>query len=149
MGDVRDIRSHPKFRRQRELDPEDPNYERDVCQEWLDSEGYPPAEGEEKKEEGNPLHLLRTRKEIKALESNVVILRNLAICQDCQFKKDVRPWWRRVFYPDDALQRDLRCLATSQIARNPLGALKVEVFAICSQVNPYGTCQLFKPKITY
>ena len=75
-------------------------------------------------------------------------LKELSVCEDCQFKKDMRPWWKKLLFPDAVLRENLQCLA-SPLIRVPLGIMRVEIFAPCSRVNLYGECLKFKPRITY
>jgi len=107
----------------------------------------------------DPLEQLQTRDEVESPEAP------LSVCSECEFKHDRRSWWRRFFLPDGAQAADLSCKSFPRArvlnpitgkesylpegTRNPAYSQSEEGFPRCIYLNPIGTCQQFKPKITY
>jgi hypothetical protein len=110
--------------------------------------------------QADPLESLQTREELKPKPEVL-----LSICAACEYKKDVRPRWKRFLFPNRAALEDLVCRAfpgtrainpvTGKEGYIPQGtqiaslAEACHIYPRCGLVNVIGACGLFKPKITY
>lgn len=161
MPKVTDIRDHPKWREKNEhrllMDemPSDPSQADLDYLASLDDQEDPLG-----LHSRSPLEDLQTREEPKPEPKYL-----LSICVACEFKKDVRPRWRRFLFPNGAALEDLVCRAFPGMqAVNPVTGKEGYIpqgtqiaslaeehhqFPRCGLINIIGACGLFKPKITY
>lgn len=77
MSKVTDIRSHPKFWQNQELDPDDPDYEHQQYLRYLDAGDLTPEDSPD------------------ALFEKLIPV-ELAVCAHCLYSQDPRSFWQRV-----------------------------------------------------
>lgn len=134
MSKVTDIRSHPKFWQNQELDPDDPDFEHQQYLRYLDA-------GELKWEMEGAERLGEARDETRSGETADALFEKLipvelAVCAHCLYSRDPRTLWQKI-QGWFLIRKSNKPICTHGIVQ------------YCQDKNSMGDCPAFRPTHHY